>query len=89
MRNVDLELRKIIGKHSRKKVEDGLEITAETSLIDDLGFDSILMIEMILDIEMDFEIAFDDEDLNFDVMVQYGALLVLVLDKIQGVKIEA
>lgn len=88
MRNVDLELRKIIGKHSRKKVEDGLEITAETSLIDDLGFDSILMIEMILDIEMDFEIAFDDEDLNFDVMVQYGALLVLVLDKIQGVKIE-
>lgn len=41
-------------------------ITEETSLIEDLSYDSIMMIELVIEVEDCFDIEINDEDLLFD-----------------------
>jgi acyl carrier protein len=49
----------ILSKH------EGVEqINAQSNLLD-LGFDSLKFIELVLKIEFEFGIEFDDEDLNY------------------------
>ncbi len=41
-------------------------ITDETSLIEDLSYDSIMMIELVIEVEDCFDIEINDEDLLFE-----------------------
>ena len=54
------------------------EITDDTRLIDDLMFDSVAIIRLIVDIENTFEIEFDDTDLLSDRINKVGDLLKLI-----------
>lgn len=42
-------------------IYENVEITDTTDLVRDLGFDSITIIQLILDIEENFGVQFDDE----------------------------
>lgn len=53
-------LRRVLKK--RLKVTDSM-ITPEASFIDDLGADSLGAVDLIMDIEDEFEIEISDEDL--------------------------
>jgi len=54
------------------------EITAQSSLFDDLSFDSIKMIELLTKLEQEFEIELDDEDLDFQVFATINTLTTFV-----------
>ena len=44
----------------------------------DLGFDSIMMIELIVEIEEEFDIEIDDEDLVFEEFDHFSSLVEIV-----------
>ena len=54
------------------------DITAQSSLFDDLSFDSIKMIELLTKLEQEFEIELDDEDLDFQVFATINTLTTFV-----------
>ena len=43
---------------------DAETITMETSLIDDLGADSLALVELVMSVEEEFEIEIQDEDME-------------------------
>lgn len=71
-----------IGK-TEKKVN---EITGESSLTIDFGYDSIKLVELIVEIENEFCIELEDEDLNIENISVYRCLLDMVTDKIVNKK---
>lgn len=54
-------LEKVIGLAAEQVGMDPRELDAETHLIDDLGFDSLDIVEFIMKIEEEFEINIPDE----------------------------
>lgn len=57
------------------------EITEDTNLIEDLGFSSIDMIELIYFLEEKCNIQFSFEDLDIEILMIVGKLVELVLSK--------
>lgn len=58
------------------KYED--EVTENTMLIEDMGFTSIELVAVVYDIETAFDISFDSDELDFDVINVVGNLIALV-----------
>jgi len=61
-----------------------VEIKAETRLIDELGFDSVSMLELVTAIEDEFDITIDFEDLDIEVLNVAGLLASLVARKVSA-----
>lgn len=61
------ELKELVKGRSKSKQE----ITGDTNLIYDLGFDSILLIELFTEIEERYSVEFDFEDVDFEKIVVY------------------
>lgn len=83
MNDIGLRLKKIIMKNSRKEISES-DITDNSSLTADFGFDSVQMIEMIIDIESEFDITIEDEDIELDVLTKYGLLKGLISKKVNA-----
>jgi acyl carrier protein len=58
------------------------EINDETSLIHDLGFDSVLIVQLMLKLEGIFKIIFEDEDIKPDTFVFYKNIRDLIFSKV-------
>ena len=56
-------IKEILANHSQLNVE---EIKNEDLLIDDLGFDSLDLAEIAMDIEEAFDITIKDDDCNWE-----------------------
>lgn len=54
--------------------DNALLITADTDLVDDLQYDSLMFVELIIKIENEFNIEIPDEMLDIDVLRKYGFL---------------
>lgn len=54
--------------------ENGLLITENTDLVDDLEYDSLLFVELIIEIENEFDVEVPDEMLDIDILRNYGHL---------------
>ncbi len=80
---VDDKLKELIMRHARigMSIED---IEEDANLIDDLLFDSIQILRLIVSIEEAFDIYIGDEQELFEMVTNYGTLR----DYIQG-KVEA
>ena len=52
-----------------------LEVTEGTRLIDDLGFTSLDVMNLILALEKQLQITFEDQHLEFDYFATVGAVL--------------
>lgn len=57
------------------------QIREQTNLIDDLGFDSITIVLLIVEIETKFRIVFEDENLELDVLSSVNKLLNIINQK--------
>jgi len=55
------ELSEIIAEIAEEEAED---ITGETNLAEDLGVDSVKALEIIVEIERNFKVKFDENDLS-------------------------
>jgi len=59
---MEQEIKELLSNHSQLSAE---EIKNEDSLIDDLGFDSLDLAEIAMDIEEKYDITIKDNDLNW------------------------
>lgn len=50
------------------------DINEQTDLVDDLEFDSISFVKLVVDIENLFGIEFDDDMLDYEILTSYGKL---------------
>lgn len=58
------------------------DIKSETDIIDDLGFDSIKVMRLIIEIENEFKMDFKESDLKFEIIAKYNRLLQYIEDSI-------
>lgn len=82
MLNIENELKKIICKITKKSINDLDEINEETDLVMDLNFDSIEMVQLIVDLEVNFGIEIDMEDIEVEVLSKYKLLKDLIISKV-------
>lgn len=76
------KLKKIIVDIAPIAVEIG-EINDNTVLTKDLGFDSVQIISLIVEIESQFDIEIEDEDLDIEKLTVLKTLNDMVVNKLQ------
>lgn len=81
MGEINFEVQKII--LSIMNEGKNYQFTMQTDLVDDLGFDSLQVVSMLVLIEERLNCLIPDECLSFDVLRNYGRLIDL-LKKIKG-----
>lgn len=54
-------------------------ITDDTNLLVDYGFDSIVLVELISEIEDNFGIMFSDEDMDIEKLYSFGGLIECII----------
>lgn len=59
------------------------EINDNTILTKDLGFDSVQIISLIVEIESQFDIEIEDEDLDIEKLTVFKTLTDMIVNKIQ------
>lgn len=76
--DVDVRLQRLICEviriNQNKDMVSELVVEQERDLLDDFGLDSLLMVQLIVEIESEFDIEFDLADLNMDVLRKYQNL---------------
>lgn len=72
--NIEKKLEELVKTYIVEKEE----LKANTDLFIDLGIDSISMINLIVDIESEFNIEIEDDDLDFETISQFGNLCLIV-----------
>ena len=75
-----MSLYEIIMRHMRvrKNLNDDMR------LIEDLGFDSLSMMSLIVDLETSYDISFDDAELLFDNFNRIGDLRQVITNLSEG-----
>ncbi len=74
---------KIVKKHSPKKI-DFSKLDNELikiNLIDDLDYDSVNLARLIIDLEDEFEIIFDVNELEFENIINLNSLILMIEGK--------
>jgi acyl carrier protein len=72
------KLNQLIQKDA-KGIDSSFEFQNETDLINDLGYDSVAIIQLVVNIEIEFYFEFGDTDILVDNLVKYGNLKDYVL----------
>ena len=67
------ELKNLIIKNSILRISES-EITDESDIINDFGYNSITIIQIVIDIEREFGIEFEEDDLAIDIIGNYKTL---------------
>lgn len=74
------QLINLIGKYSKIEIEDEF-LSDDISLDNDLGIDSIMLLQLVVDIEDEFSISISDDELDTEVIGTFGGLLSLINEK--------
>ncbi len=77
---IDQKLKEIILKIATQDTDIN-NINEETILTDDIGYDSIEIIELIVELESEFNIEIDDDDLEIENLIIYKKLYKMVKKK--------
>lgn len=83
MCDIRFEVEKII--LSIMQEDKDYEFTMQTDLVDDLGFDSLQVVSMVVLLEERCDCLIPDKCLSFDVLRNYGTLIDL-LENLKGLK---
>lgn len=75
------KLKAIISEVATRAVDD-VKIIDETVLTSDLGFDSVQIISLIVELESQFNIEIDDDDLDIEKLTVYSSLYKMVTNKL-------
>ena len=86
LQDIDPKLKKMIIATCRHKVMLD-DICDTTNIMTDLGIDSLVMMQLIIDIEVNFGFRFTDEELSLDNLVIYKKLLDKIEDSLSKVKL--
>lgn len=83
LENIDEKIKKIINLLSNNKIHENL-ITNDTHLFKDLGFDSIMLVQLIAYLEDEFNIIFEDEELDMAKLSHYENIKNIVIEKVSA-----
>lgn len=75
--NVDQKLKELIANVATQDV-DISSINEETLLTNNLGYDSVQIIELIVELENEFNIEIEDDDLEIENLTVYSKLYEMV-----------
>lgn len=78
---IDERLKAIVVKHSNIDITPE-SINDKSNLIDDFRFDSVKLVEMIVDIEIEFDVEVGIEKLSMDFARSYLGLRAFILEQI-------
>lgn len=81
--DVQEKLKEIIAEMATRGV-DIAKINDQTVLTSDLGFDSVQIVQLIVELESQFEFEFEDEDLDIAKLTVYRNLYKIINSKIQA-----
>ena len=81
--NVEQTLKELIVRVAMKDV-DVNSINEKTILTNDLGYDSVQIIELIVELENEFNIEIEDDDLEIENLTIYRKLHEIVERKMKG-----
>lgn len=81
--NIDQKLKKLIADVAIKDVVIE-NIYEDTILTNDLGYDSVQIIELIVELENEFKIEIDDDDLDIEILSVYSKLRTMIINKTSG-----
>ena len=75
---------RIINNNSRKKIKKEINIDElkRLNLVEDLEFDSIGIAKLIIDLEDQFDIIFDESDLELESITNAASLIELIVKKV-------
>lgn len=79
---IEEKLKSLIIKNTRIKFEI-IEIEDDLNLINDLLYDSLSFIQLIVDIEREFKIKFEDEKLDLSYIESYKNLKNYIIERLQ------
>lgn len=74
----------IVKKHSPKKFNFNIpyDELVKINLIDDLDYDSVNLARLIIDLEDEFEITFDVNELEFENIIGLNSLFLMIEGKV-------
>lgn len=78
---IEMRLKQIIMKYSKLRIRPE-DITNKSVIINDFGYDSVSTIKLVIDIENEFGIVFEDEDMDMGKLGRYASLKEVVTKKI-------
>lgn len=81
--NIDAKLKRIVIKLADSLVKSE-EVNDNSHLISDFGYDSIQIIQLVVEIEKEFKMEFDDEDLTNETFLTYGSLKKTLAKKLKN-----
>ena len=67
----------------KEEIEQKLK-NEQTDLIESLGFDSFLMVELVVELEAAFDMEFDVNDMDMEELKIYGGLKAAVEKRLDG-----
>lgn len=73
----------ILSKITEEKVKKE-EINKQTNIIDDIGLDSLQMINFILMLEDDFNIEIDFEEIDYDMLLSVQGIVDFITKKLES-----
>lgn len=79
--NIEKRLKSIIMNVALNGIREE-DITKDTILTIDLGYDSIKLVELVVEIENEFNIIMNDEDLDVEKLSVYSKLLETIIAKV-------
>lgn len=79
--NIEKRLKSIIMNVALNGIREE-DISKDTILTIDLGYDSIKLVELVVEIENEFNIIMDDEDLDVEKLSVYNKLLETIIAKV-------
>ncbi len=85
--SIEMALREMVSSLSPLEV-DVNSISSSTDLIQDLGYNSIALVQLVIKIEAEFNFEFDDAMLGFEVIVVFSKLVDYVEEKVALTKVK-
>ncbi|OAS17724.1 phosphopantetheine-binding protein [Paenibacillus oryzisoli] len=79
--SLDNRLKEILIRNARIMVE-AEEIMSDTNIVDDLALDSILIVNLFVDLEEEFNITINVQDIAMPILSKYCLLQEYVLERI-------
>ncbi len=83
MQDIEFKLRSMI-KEKMEDLSKDIDGLNDFHLIVDIGYDSLQIISLIVDIEKEFNIEFDDDELDMDLVCQFSELLKMTKQQLQA-----
>lgn len=80
--SIAIKIESLVELLKKNHKTQGFVIDEETNLINDLGFDSIDLIRIIVEIENEFSIDFSVEELDVEKVMKVGELFYLIKTKL-------